>query len=152
MAEQHYYPPPSFHFKVIFNIPGTGNVKGNEIFFRSVSGLDVELETEKVKIGGENRYEYELPKRAKYHDVTLKRGLLVKNSIIQKWILDTMNLRVIPANVQIMLLNEKHKGLMTWNLQHVWVKKWSFSDLDADKSEIMVETMILRYNSFTLAT
>ena len=49
-----YYPPVGFHFKVEFI--GIGN--DNDTRFQSVSGLNVEYDTESFKEGGENRFEH----------------------------------------------------------------------------------------------
>jgi hypothetical protein len=36
-----------------------------------------------------------------------------------------------------------------WNCHHVIPVSWSTSALDANSSQVMVETMVLRYESFT---
>ena len=51
----NYYPPLGFHFKVEF-----ANLSG-EYQFQSVTGLSVELETEQIAEGGENRFKHKLP-------------------------------------------------------------------------------------------
>jgi len=61
MAKQ--YPPVGFHFRVVFSGIGDSDVDSR---FQSVSGLSMELETETVKEGGENRYEHVLPVRSKF--------------------------------------------------------------------------------------
>ena len=71
-----YYPPVGFHFKVEF--VNLGN--NNDTRFQSVSGLNVEFETETFKEGGENRFEHKLPVRTKYPDLSLKRGIAYRFS------------------------------------------------------------------------
>lgn len=66
----NYYPPLGFHFKIEF-----GNQK-DEYQFQSVSGLNVDLETEEIAEGGENRFKHKLPLRARYPNLVLKRGIL----------------------------------------------------------------------------
>lgn len=148
--EQHYYPPPAFHFRVTFHIPPAGKVEGNDIYFQTVSGLEATVDTEMIKEGGLNNYVHELPIRVKYGDLTLKRGLLHKNSAVMTWLKNALQMKFVPSSIQIMLLNEDHKTMVTWNVVHAWPKKWSFSDMDAEKSTIMVETMEIRYNYFTI--
>ena len=141
-----YYPPVGFHFKVEF--VGIGN--DNDIRFQSVSGLSVEFDTEAYKEGGENRFEHTLPVRTKYPDLSLKRGMLTDSKVID-WCLDAFQNRVfIPVHINISLLNEEHQPLKTWSVYNAWPKKWSVSDLNAQDNSIVVETLDISYNYFTV--
>jgi phage tail-like protein len=144
-----YYPPVGFHFKVKFlNI---GN--DNDVRFQSVSGLNVEYDSETIKEGGENRYEHKLPVRSKYPDLSLKRGMLTDSRLI-KWFLDILQQRDFinnkPAEINISLLNEQHQPLRSWNVKNAWPKKWSVSDLNAQENTLVIETLDLSYSYFTL--
>lgn len=141
------YPPVSFHYLVSFN--GIGG-KAIDTHFQSVSGLAAEVETETYKEGGENRFEHVLPVRSSYTNLTLKRGL-VKDSDLITWFTDTFNsMQVQPVTLDIMLLNEDNEPLVSWNVVHAWPKKWSISDLDAEKSAIAIETLELHYRTFSI--
>ena len=141
-----YYPPVGFHFKVEF--VGIGN--DNDVRFQSVSGLTVEFDTETFKEGGENRFEHKLPLRSKYPDLSLKRGMLTDSKVI-KWCLDALHNRDFkPAQINVILLNEEHQPLKTWTIYHAWPKKWSVSDFGAQDNSIVVETLDLSYNYFTI--
>lgn len=142
-----YYPPVGFHFSVNFK-----NLTGNEndYLFQSVSGLNVELETETIKEGGENRFTHSLPVRSKYPNLVLKRGMLTGSEII-KWCLDAFNnLEIKPINIQVSMLNPEHNPLVTWDITHVWPVKWNISDMNAEESKVMVETIELYYQFFTV--
>lgn len=141
------YPPVGFHFRVEFQ----GLDKEDaDIRFQSVTGLSVDIQTEAVKGGGEHRFEYVLPVRTKYANLVLKRGLVVNSKLID-WCRETFeNLVVYPKDVLVHLLNDQHEPLMTWNVVQAWPKKWSVSDLNAEKSEIMIETLELQYQYFTI--
>jgi len=69
------YPPVGFFFRVEFQLGGVGSA---DAMFQEVNGFNAELLTEDVRQGGENRYIQTLPTRAKYSDLVLKRGLIVK--------------------------------------------------------------------------
>jgi phage tail-like protein len=148
-----YYPPVSFHFKVEFGFKkefhGVPPNK-DEIQFQSVSGLTVEFQTESVKEGGENRFEHELPVRTKFPSLILKRGL-VKDSSLIKWCLNTFqNLEIRPVDLEVKLLNENHDPLQTWAVKQAWPKKWAVEDLNAQDSKVMIESLELRYQNFTI--
>ena len=76
-----YYPPVGFHFKVDFKNLST---KDKDISFQSVSGLTVDLETEEIAEGGENRFKHKIPVRSKFPNLVLKRGMLMDSEVI-KW-------------------------------------------------------------------
>lgn len=140
-----YYPPPGFHFKVEFlDIQD----EANDILFQNVSGLEVSLETESIKEGGENRFEHTLPTRSKYNDLVLKRGVLKDSSVI-KWCRKAIErFEFQPITVLVHLLNEEHEVLIEWRLFHAWPKKWSVAELNAEQSAVLVETIELNYNFF----
>lgn len=148
MALSTYYPPVSFHFRVEFqDIPG---VKKQDAFFQEVSGLSRELETESVKSGGENRFAFKLPTRAQYPNLVLKRGLFLDSGIIS-WANDAMiNLDIKPATVIVTLLNEQREPLQAYKCVNAWPQKWSVADFNAQESRILVETMELYYQYFTI--
>lgn len=142
-----YYPPPVFHFKVEFlDIQASGD----DILFQSVSGLNVSLETESIKEGGENRFEHTIPTRSKYTDLVLKRGVLTDSGVI-KWCRQAIEqFEIKPATVLVILLNENHEPLIEWKLFHAWPKKWSVADLDSGQNSVLIETIELNYNFFTV--
>jgi len=141
-----YYPPVGFHFKVEF--VGIGN--DNDTRFQSVAGLTLEYDTESFKEGGENRFEHKLPLRTKYPDLSLKRGMLTDSKVI-KWCLDALQNRDFkPAQINVILLNEQHQPLKTWNVYNAWPKKWSVSDFNAQDNALVIETLELSYNYFTV--
>ncbi len=140
----NYYPPLGFHFKVEFtHIPG-------EFQFQSVSGLSVELETEALAEGGENRFKHKLPVRTSFPNLVLKRGVLV-NSELVKWCRKAVEeYDITPVDLTISLLNEKHEPLMTWNVVHAWPVKWAITDFNAEQNNIAIESIELAYNYFKI--
>ena len=148
-----YYPPAGFHFKVeIAGVNGMGS--DTEQRFQEVSGLSFEIETEPLKEGGENRFEYKLPKRAKYPNLVLKRGLL-KGTAFLDWFKSAMNTYFTalvfdfkPADITITLLDEADEPVAIWNVVQAYPLKWSTSDLKATENAVVVETMELAYQYF----
>ncbi|MDU0457706.1 MAG: phage tail protein [Geobacteraceae bacterium] len=142
-----YYPPVSFHFKV--EVLGLSPVS-HDVRFTEVSGLSVEMGTEEVPEGGENRFIQKYPTQAKYPELVLKRGLLL-NSEIVNWVRECIeDYRIQPKNVDIKLLNEQHQPLVTWHLVNAYPTKWSVSDLNASNNAVSIETLQLYYQYFTV--
>ena len=83
-----FYQTVNFHFKVEFTL----NEEDVDVRFQSVSGLDMTMETEQVKEGGENRFEHVLPVRSKCSPLILKRGLLKPSaSGLTRWLQQAFN-------------------------------------------------------------
>lgn len=151
------YPPVSFFFDVKFLGRNLDKIEV-ETRFQSVSGLSVEIQTESLVEGGENRFEHILPIRAKYTPLTLKRGL-VKNSQLVKWCSDAiLNFDIQPMDLLVNLLHVKRtdsskppdqvEPLMSWKVINAWPRKWSVSDFDAEKSSAAIESLELNYHYF----
>ena len=145
-----YYPAVGFHFLVTFE--GLPNTTSQDISFQSVAGLDVQLDTETWKEGGQNHFTHALPGRSKFSSsLTLKRGLLrPKQSGITDWCLEAFqDLKITPLKlVTVALLDEEHNVLVKWDLAHVWPKSWKIGELNAERGEVLIETLELNYNRF----
>jgi phage tail-like protein len=141
-----YYPPWGFYYAVKFDFSSVTN----DTRFQSVSGLVVEYDMEEYKEGGENRFTHKLPFRTKYSDLVLKRGMLVGSAVVS-WCLAAFRDRDFqPADIIITLMNEKSEPLRVWNVTHAIPKKWSVSDLNANENSIVIETLELTYQYFTV--
>jgi len=148
-----YHPPAGFHFKVEFiGVSGMGS--DTEQRFQEVSGLSFEIETEILREGGENRFEYKLPKRAKYPNLVLKRGLLPGSAFLD-WFKSAMStyFTVVlyefkPADISITLLDEADQPLAIWNVVQAYPLKWAMSDLKSSENALVIETIELAYQYF----
>ena len=149
-----YIPPCGFYFRVEFvGIDGMGDDK--EQRFQEVSGLSFEVETEELKEGGENRFVYKLPKRTKYPNLVLKRGLL-KGTKILDWIKAAQDGYFIaldygfkPADILITLMDEEGGEAAVWNVVQAYPLKLTTADFKAHENTIVVETIEMAYQYFT---
>lgn len=141
-----YYPPLGFYYKVEFSV----SKNKNDVRFQSASGLSVEYDMEEYKEGGENRFTHKLPVRTKFADLVLKRGMLTDSEVI-KWFLNAFRDREFkPTDITVILMNEKSEHLRTWKVAHAIPKKWLISDLNANESAVVIETLELSYRYFTI--
>ena len=142
-----YRPPVGFHFKVeVLGLPPSDS----DVRFTEVSGLSVEMGTEEIAEGGENRFIQKYPTRAKYPELVLKRGLL-KRSEIWKWVRQCIDdFDIEPKDIDVTLLNEEHEPLMTWHLVGAYPTKWSISDLNSTNNAIVIESLQMFYQRFTI--
>lgn len=143
----NYYPPVGFHFKV--EVPDL-SPNGDDVRFTEVSGLSVEIKAEEVAEGGENRFVQKYPGGVRYSELILKRGLLVRSAITD-WIDRCISdLKIQPKDVFVKLLNEKHEPLITWHLVNAYPTKWSVSDFNSTNNAVVIESLQLYYQYFTV--
>jgi len=141
-----FAPPVGFHFLVVFELfPQTPQ----DFRFQEVSGLDVEIEMEPFKEGGQNRFTHQLPVRNRYTDITLKRGLFI-GSGITLWCKNAIeDFLFVPTNVLISLLSPEHLPLQSWYVINAIPKKIQVSNFNAQENSVVVESLVLSYNYFT---
>lgn len=141
----------NFHFLVSFR-PDDGD--SFDTRFQSVTGLDAVLETETFREGGENRFEHVVPLRRKYSPLVMKRGvLLITESKVTNWLNQVFqHENLVPlGNVDIQLLDEEHNAMLRWSVNNVWPRSWKLSELNAERGEVLIETLELNYNYITIA-
>ena len=142
-----YYPPVGFHFKV--EVLGL-RASENDVRFTEVSGLSLEMGTEEIAEGGENRFVQRYPTRARYPELVLKRGLLVSSEVIG-WIRRCIeSYDIVLKNIDVTLLNEEHQPLLTWHVKGAYPTKWVVSDLNAMNNAVVTETLQFSYQYFTM--
>lgn len=140
-----YLPPVGFHFRL--EVLGFA---GDDMRFTEVGGLGVEVSTEEMAEGGENRFVQKYPVRPKYPDLVLKRGLL-RSSALWRWARRAIqDLDIEPRGVDVSLLDEERQPLMTWHLVNAYPVKWSVSDFNAGANAYVVESLQLSYQYFTV--
>jgi phage tail-like protein len=152
------YPSVGFHFLVRFEGIGSSQSIGPitvstadiDTRWTEVSGLNVELTTEEVVIGGENRYVQKLPVRAKYPNLVLKRGYFAKlPSPLIDWAEDAItNLDIKPCQVQVTLLDDMHLPAMMWSFKNAYPIKLSLGDLKSTDNSVLIESLELTYQFF----
>lgn len=142
------YPLTGFHFIVAFELfPQLPN----DFSFQEVSGLSVSVEMESFKEGGQNRFEHQLPVRTSYTDIILKRGMFEVPSGLMAWCINAVeNFNFQPSNLLISMLNDSHAPVQSWYVVNAIPKKVEFSNLNAEQSQVAIETMTLSYNYFNI--
>lgn len=140
-----HYPPPAFHFKVVFSA-----TRGRfDTSFQEVSGIGSELETEDVVEGGENRYVHRLPTKVKHPKLVLKRGIAEINSPLVRWCRSIFEGDFIepiaPKPVLVFLLNEQRVPIRAWFFANAYPVGWEMESLNSTKNEVAIEKIELSY-------
>ena len=141
------YPPVGFHFAVAFQLFPQLTA---DFRFQEVSGLEMEMEMDTFTEGGQNRFNWQLPKRTRYSDLVLKRGMFIGSGIIL-WCQNAFeNFVFEPTNITITLLNDQHLPVQAWYVVNAIPKKWSISNFNAQESSVVIESITLSYQFFNV--
>jgi phage tail-like protein len=123
-----------------------------EAYFSECSGFEVKLDVEEYKEGGQNDFLHKLPGRRSYSNLTLKRGM---TSSIELWQwLDRVATKKAKKdekkNISVVQHNAKGDEQLRWNLIAAYPVKWTVPSMQTDQSTVMVESLELAYQEFTL--
>lgn len=146
-----YFPPSAFYFEV--SIDGVAGVQGQ---FQEASGIEVEVEIERLKEVGNNAFQQPVPGQTKYNNLVLKRGILVGGSELMRWAKDSiqsnLNKRIRPRNIVVSLLDPgTGNPLVSWSFVAAYPVKWSLGALNSQESAIATETIEFAYQEWKFA-
>ena len=119
--------------------------------FQEVSGLDVESQIIEYRHGDSKEFStIKMPGIVKSGNVTLKKGVFVKDNQFFKWY-QTVKMNTVKRNtVTIKLLDQEGNPTMTWTLQNAWPTKITGTDLKSDGNEVAVETIEIAHEKLTI--
>lgn len=119
----------------------------------SCEGLKVSFGTSVVKSGGEYGYEQVLPEAVKYQNVTLRRGMLAKDSgSLQAWLAKVANewqdSSFQGASVGITLYDATRHAVATWTLLNAYPVSWTGPSLSAADNKVAIESLEFVHQGF----
>jgi phage tail-like protein len=118
--------------------------------FMRVKGLSREVKYESYREGGVNEYEHKLVTQVSYPVVVLERGLALDD--LWKWALAAADGEVKRKTIWIRLQNEADEKMWAWQIEYALPVKWAASDLDAQSSQVVVESLELAHHGLRKAT
>lgn len=145
-----YYPPGGFLFLVKLANTNANDSSSNEYGFQEASGISRELQTEEVFEGGDN-IPYKVPKSISNPNLVLKRGLMLEESELHQWCVDTIrgfNFQIETKVIQLDLLNHNMEVLRAWNFYDAYPVKYEVSGFNAEQNGFVVEQLEFCYRGF----
>jgi phage tail-like protein len=118
--------------------------------FTRIKGLSREVKMESYREGGVNDYEHKLVTQVSYPVVILERGLALDD--LWKWALATADGEVRRRTIRIHLQNEANEKTWAWQVEYALPVKWTASDLDAQASPVVMESLELAHHGLRKAT
>jgi phage tail-like protein len=119
-------------------------------YFRSVSGLSVEVEVVEFREGGENQVTRKLPGRVKYPNIVLKQGFTGPASDLLKWTLRIASGTTEAKKGSIAIYDAKGQPVATYTITNAWPVKWESPDFDASSNEVAIESIEIAHEGLRL--
>ncbi|MDO7173702.1 phage tail protein [Mariniflexile sp. AS56] len=136
--------------KFYFLVDLGGGMK--EASFQEVSGLDVEAQIIEYRQQGSPVFSNQgMPGLAKFGNITLKKGVLIKDNQFFDWYTTIKMNTVKRVNVTIKLLDQGGNSTMTWVLQNAWPTKVTGTDLRSDGNEVAIETIEIAHEGLVIS-
>lgn len=128
-------------FRFTANFDGLGTTS-----FKSVSGFSSDVNVSEYREGG---FGYltarKLPGLVNYDDITLEKGLY-QNPLLYNFFNDYLEgNNFTPVNAQIIVYNNAGVPTASWTVINAWPKSYKSTDLSADDSQVLIETLILAH-------
>jgi phage tail-like protein len=118
--------------------------------FTRVKGLVRDIKYESYREGGVVEYEHKLITQVSYPVLILERGLALDD--LWQWALAVADGEVKRKTIRIRLRDEANEKAWAWQIQHALPVKWSASDLDAQSSPVVMESLELAHHGLRKAT
>jgi phage tail-like protein len=117
--------------------------------FSECSGLQVEVEFEEYRAGGQNEFIHRFAGATKYPPLILKHGLTQIDGL-WAWHQDVARGEKIQRrNGTIYLLDRKRIPVMWWDFREALPTKWTGPDLRADAGGVAVESVELAHRGLS---
>ena len=118
--------------------------------FTRVKGLSREVKYESYREGGVNEYEHKLITQVSYPVVVLERGLALPD--LWAWALATADGEARRRTIRVRLQDEGNIPIWAWQVENALPVKWTASDLDAQSSPVVMESLELAHHGLRKAT
>jgi phage tail-like protein len=117
--------------------------------FSECSGLELALDIEEYKEGGNNGTVLRFPTRAKWTNLRLKRGIALSDDLWQ-WHYGFVQGTGTRRDGVVTLLDEQHNPVKAWSFKRGIPVKWTGPTLNATQSQVAFEEIEIAHEGMTL--
>jgi len=117
--------------------------------FAECQGLESEIQTEDLLVGGVNDRVFRFPTRAAFPNITLSRGVGFSESLYL-WHEEFLKGEGKRRNGLIFLANETRIPIKAWSFENGIPVKWSGPALNAGTSGVAIEKLEIAHEKLTL--
>lgn len=130
-------PDPFGNFNFLVEIDGITRAA-----FQECSGFDSTIDVIEHREGGDNTTLRKLPGMTKYSNISLKWGMTDDRELYD-WHRRIVNGEIERKNGSIVMLNNRGDEVARWNFSRAWPVKWDGPDLNAEGTDVAIETLEL---------
>jgi phage tail-like protein len=134
------------------NAPGTALVPGQSQpagGFSECSGLEMSMDVEEYKEGGNNGATLRFPTRVKWSNLRLKRGMAIADDL-WLWHYGFVQGNVVRRDGVVTLLDEQQNPVKVWSFRRGLPVKWAGPSLNAAQSQVAIEELEIAHEGLKL--
>ena len=117
--------------------------------FSECSGLEMSLEIEEHKQGGQNSHVLKFPSRTTWTNITLKRGLS-SNSDLWDWYYGFVEGRGARLDGIVVLQDSQHLPHTIWSFRRGLPAKYTGPSMNAGQSNVAIETLEIAHEGLEI--
>jgi phage tail-like protein len=117
--------------------------------FNECSGLDMNLDVEEYKEGGNNGLILRFPTRIKWSNLRLKRGIATSDELWQ-WHFGFVRGQVVRRDGVVTLQDEQQNPVKTWSFTRGLPVKWTGPSLNAALNQVAIEELEIAHEGLKL--
>ncbi|KQV73505.1 phage tail protein [Nocardioides sp. Root122] len=110
--------------------------------FQEVTGLDSTIDVIEHREGGGNTSPHKLAGQTKHANIVLKYGMTIDTQLFQ-WHKTVVDGAVDRRNGSVVLLDRRGSEVARWNFVRAWPSKYTAPSLNAEASDVAIETVEL---------
>ncbi|MDR1364869.1 MAG: phage tail protein [Oscillospiraceae bacterium] len=130
-------PIRGYRFTATFDGLGTAS-------FKSVEGFSVEVQTTDYREGAFGRLTVrKLPGLVTFPDITLTKGLYNDPELYRFFSSYLEGTTLTPVNAVVRAFDNAGTVTASWSVKHAWPSRYESSGLNADSSDVIIETLTL---------
>lgn len=127
-----------------FRVRADGEAIGG---FSEISGLQADVDVQELPEGGVNAFIHKLPGRARFGNLTLRRGLVT--TALWDWFFKILTGDIVRKTIAVELLDEEGAQVaLRWVFDSAFPARWTGPELKAEQSTIAVEAVELAHHGF----
>lgn len=142
----NWAPPVDFFFQVQFHL----GAQPETVSFMEVNGLESEITLQESNLSGSDGVKVKLPQAVVHGNITLKRALEPTSEQFTSWVNKCFRFMengfISPCDMIISLMDSQNQALASWTCTRAYPVKWNLGTLDAQKSGLAIETLVITYN------
>jgi len=117
--------------------------------FSECSGVEMSLDVEEYKEGGNNSVTLRFPTRVKWTNIRLKRGVALSDDLWQ-WHYSFVQGQVLRRDGTVTLMDEEQNPVKTWSFRRGLPVKWTGPSLNATGNQVAIEELEIAHEGLKL--